>query len=189
MQQLKAVSDSYADSIVDAAHKVRGGSYTQLKALEQIAKARETVKAQWKGYTDTKMSGDEAALAKKAEAAMPVADAATDKLVAILNSGDMAALADFNDHGLYPAIDPVTGVISDLVDLQMKVAREDGEAAARAAKSALEQRDGRHRRHRRGDAGLRQPCGDQPGANLLLRDRRRHAQAGRRRQRRRDPLR
>ena len=137
MQQLKAVSDSYADSIVDAAHKTRGGSYTAAKALTQIAKARETIKAQWKGYTDTKMDGEEAALAKKAEAAMPIADAATDKLVTILTSGDMAALADFNDHAMYPAIDPVTGVISDLVDLQMKVAREDGEAAAKAAKLAL----------------------------------------------------
>jgi methyl-accepting chemotaxis protein len=137
MQQLKAVSDSYADSIVDAAHKTRGGSYTPAKALQQIAQARETIKAQWKSYTDTKMAGDEAALAKKVEDSMPAADAATDRLVTILNSGDMTALAEFNDHNMYPAIDPVTGVISDLVDLQMKVAREDGEAAAKAAKLSL----------------------------------------------------
>jgi methyl-accepting chemotaxis protein len=137
MQQLKAVSDSYADSIVDAAHKTRGGSYPPAKALQQIARARETIKAQWKGYSDTKMAGDEAALAKKVEDGMPAADAASDRLVAILNSGDMTALAEFNDHNLYPAIDPVTGVISDLVDLQMKVAREEGEAAAKAAKLSL----------------------------------------------------
>jgi methyl-accepting chemotaxis protein len=137
MQQLKAVADSYADSIVDAAHKTRGGSYTPAKALQQIAQARETIKTQWKGYQDTKMDGDELALAKKVEAGFPAADAATDRLVAILNTGDMAALAEFNDHGMYPAIDPVSGAISDLVDLQMKVARQDGEAAAKAAKLSL----------------------------------------------------
>jgi methyl-accepting chemotaxis protein len=137
MQQLKAVSDSYSDSIVDAAHKVRGGSYTPAKALEQISKARETIKAQWKGYTDTKMEPDEAALAKKVEDGFPAADAATDRLVAILNTGDTAALADFNDHSMYPAIDPVSGAISELVDLQMRVARQDGEAAAKAAKLSL----------------------------------------------------
>jgi methyl-accepting chemotaxis protein len=137
MQQLKAVSDSYSDSIVDAAHKARGGSYTPAKALQQIAQARETIKVQWKGYRETQMAGDELAMARKAEDGFPTADAATERLVAILNTGDMAALADFNDHSLYPAIDPVTGSISDLVDLQMRVARQDGEAAAKAAKLSL----------------------------------------------------
>ncbi|HXA38239.1 MAG TPA: methyl-accepting chemotaxis protein [Phenylobacterium sp.] len=137
MQQLKAVADSYADSIVDAAHKVRGGSYTASKALQQIAQARETIKTQWKGYRETQMAGDELALARKVEAGFPAADAATDRLVAILNTGDAAALADFNDHGLYPAIDPVSGAVGDLVDLQMRVARQDGEAAAKAARLAL----------------------------------------------------
>ncbi|HZZ30709.1 MAG TPA: methyl-accepting chemotaxis protein [Phenylobacterium sp.] len=137
MQQLKAVSDSYADSIVDAAHKVRGGSYTPAKALQQIAKARETIKVQWKGYRVTQMAGDELVMAKKVEDGFSAADMATDRLVAILTSGDMPALAEFNDHALYPAIDPVTGAVGDLVDLQMRVARQDGEAAAKAAKLSL----------------------------------------------------
>jgi methyl-accepting chemotaxis protein len=137
MQQLKAVADSYADSIVDAAHKVRGGTYTASKALQQIAQARETIKTQWKGYRETQMAGDELALAKKVEAGFPAADAATDRLVAILNTGDAAALADFNDHSMYPAIDPVSGAVGELVDLQMRVARQDGEAAAKAARLAL----------------------------------------------------
>jgi methyl-accepting chemotaxis protein len=137
MQQLKAVSDSYAVSIVDAAHKTRGGSYAPAKALQQIGQARDNIKTKWGAYRQTRMTGDEMALAKKVEAGLPAADAATDRLVAIVNTGDLAALAEFNDHNLYPAIDPVSGAISDLVDLQIKVAQADGPAAARAARLAL----------------------------------------------------
>ncbi|WP_293379444.1 methyl-accepting chemotaxis protein [Phenylobacterium sp.] len=137
MQQLKAVSDSYSDSIVDAAHKARGGSYTPAKALQQIAAARETIKAKWGAYRQTQMTTEETALVQKVEAGLPAADSATDRLVGLLQSGDMAGLAEFNDHSLYPAIDPVTGAVGDLVDLQMRVATEDGRAAAHAATVSL----------------------------------------------------
>ena len=137
MQQLKAVSDSYSDSIVDAAHKVRGGSYTPAKALEQIAQARGTIKDKWGAYRQSKMTAEELTLVKTVEEGLPAADAATDQLVDILKRGDTAALAEFNDHSLYPAIDPVTGAVGNLVDLQMRVAEEDGVAAAKAAKLSM----------------------------------------------------
>jgi methyl-accepting chemotaxis protein len=137
MQQLKAISDSYGDAIVDAAHKARGGAYTPAQALRQITDAQDTIKSKWSAYRQTEMTSDELGLVKKVEAGLPAADAAADRLETLLRASDMAALGAFNDHSLYPAMDPVTGSVGELVDLQMRVAEQDGAAAAKAAKLSL----------------------------------------------------
>ena len=136
-QQLKAVSDQYAVSIVDAAHKARGGAYTTAEALKQVESARTAIKTNWEAYKSSEMTGDEPALVAKVEAGLPAANVTVDQLEALLRAGDVAALADFNDHHLYPAIDPVTGAVASLVDLQIRVADDDGKAAEQAAKVSL----------------------------------------------------
>ena len=40
MKQLKAVSDLYAVSIVDAVHKVRSGAFTSAEGLKQVEAAK-----------------------------------------------------------------------------------------------------------------------------------------------------
>lgn len=137
MQQLKAVSDLYAVNIVDAAHKARGGSITASQALDRITEARSKIAPNWDAYSKTEMSGDELVLVPKVQAALPPANAAVDHLETILRSGDLAALATFNDHNLYPAIDPVTGNVGALVDVQISAARDEAAKAAAAAKWSM----------------------------------------------------
>lgn len=83
------------------------------------------------------MSGDEPALAAKVENGLPAANSAVDELDALLRAGDLAALGQFNDHKLYSVVDPVTGAVGALVDLQIKVAEQDGKAAQAAARLSL----------------------------------------------------
>jgi methyl-accepting chemotaxis protein len=83
------------------------------------------------------MTADEQALANKVKQAMPAADQAVEELARILAAGDMAALKTFNDQTLYASIDPISGNIGALVDLQIRVAQQDGEAAASAARIGL----------------------------------------------------
>ena len=136
MQQLKIVSDMYAVNIVDTAHKVRGGSLTAAEATARITAARGRIDENWKAYAATEMTGDEQGLVDQVTAAMPVANQAVDQLATILASGDQAALAQFNDKTLYPAIDPVTAKVDALVNLQTTVAQQDGLAAAHVSKIA-----------------------------------------------------
>jgi methyl-accepting chemotaxis protein len=136
MQRLKIVSDMYAVNIVDTAHKARAGSVSATEARRRIADAKTRIAENWQAYRATEMTGDEQGLVDGASAAMPAADQAVAKLDSILAGGDAAALAEFNDKALYPAIDPVTAKVGALVDLQTKVAREDGLAAAHASKIA-----------------------------------------------------
>jgi len=137
LQQLKAISDLYAVNIVDAAHKAASGLVTPDTANQQISDARGRIDSTWSAYQATSMTPDEQALANKVKQAMPAADQAVEELARILAAGDMAALKTFNDQTLYASIDPISGNIGALVDLQIRVAQQDGEAAASAARIGL----------------------------------------------------
>ena len=137
LQQLKAISDLYAVNIVDAAHKAASGLVTPDTANQQISDARSRIDSTWSAYQATSMTPDEQALANKVKQAMPAADQAVEELARILAAGDMAALKTFNDQTLYASIDPISGNIGALVDLQIRVAQQDGEAAASAARIGL----------------------------------------------------
>jgi methyl-accepting chemotaxis protein len=137
LQQLKVVSDLYAVNIVDAAHKTRAGVFTPAEALKQVETAREGIAKNWSAYRATKMVGDEQALVDKVEADLPAADAAIARLTDLLEAGDTAGVVTFAEREMYPVIDPVTANVGALVDLQIKVARDEGAAAAQAARIAL----------------------------------------------------
>jgi len=132
MQQLKAVSDMYAVNIVDSAHKARSGELSMDKALENVQAAKSTITQNWQAYAATDMTPEEKVLADKVTAALPAADASVDTLEGLLKARDAAGLQGFVDGKLYPGIDPVTANVGALVDLQTRVAHEDG-AAAKAA--------------------------------------------------------
>ena len=125
LQQLKKVSDGYAVSIVDAAHKVRAGSMDKAAFLKELDQARGVIATEWQAYRATYLTDAELRLATEAEAAMKRADSGVDKLRSLVDGGDAAALQAFNDRELYPALDPVSGSISALIDMQLKVAAEE----------------------------------------------------------------
>ena len=137
MQQLKAAVDMYAVNIVDTAHKTRDGAMTHADALTAIAAAEASIEKNWSAYRATEMTEEEQALVARTAAALPAADAAVNRLENLLRSNDQAALDAFVRVDLYPAIDPVSENMGQLVDLQVRVAREDGAEAARVFKIAM----------------------------------------------------
>ncbi|MBS1704760.1 MAG: MCP four helix bundle domain-containing protein [Armatimonadetes bacterium] len=141
LTQLKAVSDAYAVFIVDASHKARNGNFTHAEALSGIGKARETIKKNWTEYTSTQMTPEEDKLIAEVKPLMEKGDQSINKLESILKSGDQTALANFTISELYPSIDPITDKISQLTELQLRVAKEvyikanaEGKKAAESAK-------------------------------------------------------
>lgn len=122
LRQLKQTADMYAVNVVDTAHKANAGNMSYTLALENIDRAQTTIHDQWQAYRDTLLVGVEKAAIKEIEPMMARADAAIATLETILRSGDSAALAAFIKSSLYPAIDPVSGKMSELVDYQIAVA-------------------------------------------------------------------
>jgi methyl-accepting chemotaxis protein len=120
LRQLKTISDLYAVNIVDTAHKARNGNISPAVAIENIEAAQTGIAKEWADYTATYLTPDEKSLADQARALMEPADKAAERLQGILKASDSKALEDFTVHEIYPVVDPVTGKIGELVDLQLR---------------------------------------------------------------------
>ncbi len=125
LQELKVVADMYAVNIVDTSHKVRNGNISWSEAQTNVENALKEVDTQWKAYTATYLVPEEKKLVAEAEPLFAKANAATATLQSILRSQDEKGIAAFTTSELYPAIDPLSAKISELTNLQLKVAGEE----------------------------------------------------------------
>jgi methyl-accepting chemotaxis protein len=137
LQQLKTVADGYAVGIVDAAHKTRDGAFTGPDGVRAVTEARAAIDKSWRAYTGTTLIEREKVLIAKGEALFKRADAATEKLVALMQANDTEGLRAFAAKDLYPAIDPIAEVVGALMQVQLDVAREDYQASVATARMVL----------------------------------------------------
>ncbi len=124
LQQLKSISDDYAVYIVDASHKVRDGNMSWSEGRDAIVAAETRIIDVWKAYMATYLTPEEIELAAQAQSAMNIADQSVKELIGIMERQQMNALEEFIAGQLYQTIDPVTGAITELTALQVRVAGE-----------------------------------------------------------------
>ncbi|MBX7134314.1 MAG: methyl-accepting chemotaxis protein [Fimbriimonadaceae bacterium] len=123
LNSLKTVADMYAVNIVDTCHKVRAGSMTFEEGLKNIHEARSTIDSTWSTYSGGKLGAKEAELVSAAKPLMATANSTISKVEGIMERQDKQALADFCRQDLYPAIDPISNQISNLVAFQLAEAK------------------------------------------------------------------
>jgi methyl-accepting chemotaxis protein len=124
LRDLKTVSDDYAVYIVDASHKVRNGNFTWKEGRESLAQAKARIDQKWNAYLATELTREEQALVAEARRLKSPADASIARLQRIMAAEDAAALDQLVRGELYQTIDPLTGEITKLADLQVRVAEE-----------------------------------------------------------------
>ncbi|KUJ71410.1 methyl-accepting chemotaxis protein [Thiomicrospira sp. WB1] len=124
LEDLKNIADAYAVNIVDTNHKLRNGNIDWAQAEQNIESASKQIHALWDGYMQTKLTPKEAALAEKAQALMKTADDNVAQLLTLVQQRDMNAITEFSIEQLYPAIDPISDTISELVALQLREAEK-----------------------------------------------------------------
>lgn len=122
LQGLKEIADSYAVNIVDTNHKLRNGNIDWREAERNISEAKAEINRLWSAYMATTLTPEEAQLANKAQSLMRPADEAVNELQRLVQARDMQGVTQFSIERLYPAIDPISDAITDLVDLQLEVA-------------------------------------------------------------------
>jgi methyl-accepting chemotaxis protein len=132
LSDLKDIADAYAVQIVDASHKVRAGTMSPQDGLAEIAKARSTITEKWKIYTATRLTPDEAKLVETTRALFVPADRAVEKLHSILSASDKTALVTFVEQEMYPIIDAVSEGITQLISLQLVIAKAEYTASEQA---------------------------------------------------------
>lgn len=124
LQSLKNIADAYAVNVVDTNHKLRNLNIDWQQAEQNLASAKQEIQTLWEGYLATRLTPEEAQLAQAAQALMQPANEAIDRLESLVQARDRSGITDFSIHELYPAIDPISNAITDLVNLQLSVANE-----------------------------------------------------------------
>jgi methyl-accepting chemotaxis protein len=128
LRDLKVISDEYAVNIVDTVHKTRAGSLTTSEAEANLAKARAVISQRWGRFIQLDLSEAETGQVQRALVMMASADRAVATAQALIAAGDLAGLGAFADTALYPAIDPITEIIAQLLDLKLEAAQADQRA-------------------------------------------------------------
>jgi methyl-accepting chemotaxis protein len=126
LRGLKVIADMYAVNVIDAVNKANAGRVDAPEALKLVDEASATIQKEWKAYMATYLTPEEAKLASEAQALFTAADRDIARLQAALKeitgtSEDQ--LRDF-DGPLYDSIDPISAKIGELIELQLRVAKE-----------------------------------------------------------------
>jgi two-component system, sensor histidine kinase and response regulator len=130
LQMVKDLSDLYAISVADAAHKARDGWLSYEDALRSIREADARGEALWRAVLPTVSDEHERELVRQADLLRQGADQLATDLVYILDHHETRLLDELVSMRLYPVIDPVTEILNGLVASKL--------AGVEAAQAALD---------------------------------------------------
>ncbi len=133
LQDLKALSDAYAVSVVDASHKIRNGNFTWEEGSSALEQAIGVIERSWTALSAVRFEGDAATAFSEAARRRAVAETLVADLRRIVGARDTAALDVLVRERLYAAIDPFSEAVGATTDAV--VARAD--AAIRAGVDEL----------------------------------------------------
>lgn len=125
LKQLKIVSELYSFHIIDTCHKIRNGNMVWGVGRQRVSEATQQLAQQWQAYRAQPLSPDEERLATRLELQFGIANPEIAKLQTILQKEDQAALGQFMIEVLYSSLEPISGQISELIDLQLELAKQD----------------------------------------------------------------
>lgn len=128
LEQLKNVSDAYAVSIVDIAHKYNHGLISRTEALDELKNATVVVSDNWNAYMETKIEGHELELTNEAIELREESKATYHDIIEAIqipnDSLSMASLDHIIKNELYQTIDPYTNKISELIHEQLEISEK-----------------------------------------------------------------
>ena len=133
LQQLKLISDYYAVNIIDAVNKADNGIFNREQALQNIKTAQTEIDKNWQAFMATQLTPRESQLAEQARGNFSAANQDLQRLTNFLQSANSdlkGQLSAFNGP-LYKTIDPISGTIGELIQLQLdesKILRDDASA-------------------------------------------------------------
>ena len=131
LKQLKTISDNYAVAIIENVHKVNIGLIRAEEALQHIQQAQQQIKQEWQHYQSTELTGAEQKLSAEAGSLFSAADRDISQLEQFLSTQRGVITGTLNDFDgkLYGSIDPIGNKITELVNLQLDVAKSEYEQA------------------------------------------------------------
>ncbi|MCS3459695.1 methyl-accepting chemotaxis protein [Aeromonas sp. BIGb0445] len=139
LKQLKEISDLYAVAIIDNVNKANAGLISAEVALKELNDAQQQIEQVWQTYQATRLTEDEQRLSAQTinlfEAANRDLNLLTHRLAT--QHGLVTGTLDEFDGRLYGTIDPISSKVTELVNLQLEVAKAEFERAQSAYHSLL----------------------------------------------------
>jgi methyl-accepting chemotaxis protein len=136
LRDLKVISDRFAVDVVDAAHKVRNGNFKPEEGLTAMKAALAEIDQLWPKYMKAATKADERKLIEATVPLLKQAHVATEHMIALLEKANIEALSQFTIKDMYPAIDPGTEKIAQLIDFQLTSAKQEFEESRANTKIA-----------------------------------------------------
>ncbi|GAA0785950.1 MULTISPECIES: methyl-accepting chemotaxis protein [Pseudomonadati] len=139
LEDLKIIGDDYAVYVIDAVNKANAGDFTAQEAATALKNANSNISTLWAKYMATELTTEEALLAKQASAMFGPADNQIEQLIKKLDnfSGNIKGQLADEIIPLYQVIDPISGKISELVALQIRVAGDEKQAVTDSASESV----------------------------------------------------
>jgi methyl-accepting chemotaxis protein len=125
LRDLKVIADLYAVNIVDTTHKVRNGNIPWAEARKNLQDARQGIDKTWTAYKATYLVEEEKKLVASIEPMLLEAESSINKLQSILDKEDMDGITRYTVDVLYPVIDPISTKFSELIEVQLNVAKSE----------------------------------------------------------------
>lgn len=132
LTQLKRVMDGYT-TIIFAINKADEGLKNPAEALRELREGKRTIKENWKQYTAGFLNDEERKAVTATEELFPAADKIIDEAAQILaKMGDTLVfdedgdtlITDYNGD-LFEYVDPIAVQVTNLIELQLKIANEE----------------------------------------------------------------
>ncbi len=129
LEDLKIIADDYAVLVIDAVNKANAGLYTLDQTISDIKSSKAEIQSKWQKYMATELTEEESQLASEAQALFLPANQAIERVLKTLSeiSGDPKGKLNGIDGPLYAQIDPISEKITELVNLQLRVAKQEFE--------------------------------------------------------------
>ena len=137
LKQLKVVADMFAVNVVDAIHKTNAGTLSSSDGVAAINTAEKEFQRQWDAYTATRLTEEEARLVEQAKARLGEALGVAREARQLMQAGQKEALHTLAEKKLYPAVDPLSANISQLIDLQLAEAEKNYQSSEQNLHASL----------------------------------------------------
>ncbi|MDG1772735.1 MAG: methyl-accepting chemotaxis protein [Oceanicoccus sp.] len=144
LTQLKSTMDGYT-AIINAINKADNGLVSPDQALLELERGQKVIKDNWAQYTKGALNTDESQTVRATEALFPDAEGIIIEAAEMLaemgdtlqfDEGGNTLITDYNS-GLFESIDPIAEQIATLIELQLKIARQERTAAQQVYDDSL----------------------------------------------------
>lgn len=125
LQELKLMSDALTGNVIDTCHKVSDGHMVWALGRNRLLEGTDVIKKQWSTYKSHAITTEEERLVAQIDGFLGMADGSLSKAADIMAREDKNALHAFLIEELYASIEPVSGKLSELIDLQLELAKKE----------------------------------------------------------------